>query len=281
MSLRNFKVEKYLKDGETTYGQRENIEKMADALTERGYDNVVAIGIGGTWAEWYPVVHYMKHKTDLPVYLCNAAELLVRKDRDFLTKNSLVVTASASGDTKEILQAVQMCKDEGIEVCGFTKNAETPLAKLLDKAVYNACGDCEDSYLMYFMFGLRLLYKREEFDEYEEWADQMKNLHKNLLRFREEFEPEAASIAKKYARQPYNIFVGSVFRHESSVMIIDHRSLGVFLPFSDIERRNVFNQVFEPHGTDKSRDYAKDHKDSEYRQKDLSGSVSDQGFAVF
>ena len=25
--------------------------KMADELTERGYDNVVAIGIGGTWAE--------------------------------------------------------------------------------------------------------------------------------------------------------------------------------------------------------------------------------------
>ena len=209
MSLRNFKVEKYLQDGETTYGQREAIEKMADELTERGYDNVVAIGIGGTWAEWYPVVHYMKHKTDLPVYLCNAAELLVREDRRFLTPNSLVVTASASGDTKEILEAVKMCKDEGIEVCGFTKNEESPLAKLLDRAVYNACGDCEDSYLMYFMFGLRLLYKRGEFDDYVEWADQMKDLHKNLLRFREEFEPQAAAIAKKYARMPYNIFVGS------------------------------------------------------------------------
>jgi fructoselysine-6-phosphate deglycase len=209
MELRNFKTEKYLKDGENTYAQRAAIEKMADELTERGYKNVVAIGIGGTWAEWYPVIHYMKHRTDLPVYLCNAAELLVREDRNFLTKDSLVVTASASGDTKEILEATKMCKEEGIEVCGFTKDEDTQLAKLLDRAVYNSCGDCEDSYLMYFMFALRLLYNRGEFDEYIDWADQMKNLHKNLLRFREEFEADAAAIAKKYARKDYNIFVGS------------------------------------------------------------------------
>lgn len=209
MSLRNFNVEKYLKDGETTYAQRKNIEKMADELNERGYDNIIAIGIGGTWAEWYPVVHYVKHRSCVPVYLCNAAELMVREDRDFLTERSLVVTASASGDTKEILEAVKMCREMGIEVAGFTKNEETPLAKLLSRAVYNACGDCEDSYLMYFMFALRLLYDRGEFDEYPEWADQMKNLHKNLLRFREEFESDAAAIAKKYSRQPYNIFVSS------------------------------------------------------------------------
>ena len=49
---------------------------------------------------------------------------------------------------------------------------------------------------MYFMFALRLLYDRGEFDEYVDWADQMKVLHKNLLRFREEFETDAAAIAK-------------------------------------------------------------------------------------
>ena len=164
MSLRNVDAEKYLRDGETTYTQRENIEKMADELHQRGYDNIVAIGIGGTWAEWYPVVHFIKHRSDVPVYLCNAAELMVREDKDFLTERSLVVTASASGDTKEIVEAVKMCNEKGIDVVGFTKNSETPLAKLLKRAVYNACGDCEDSYLMYFMFALRLLYDRGEFE---------------------------------------------------------------------------------------------------------------------
>ena len=207
--MRNFDVDKYLEDGKTAYGQRKNIEDLADKLTLQGYRNIVVIGIGGTWAEWLPVVTVMRHHTDLPIYLENAAELCVKSDKHFLTPDSLVLTASASGDTKEILEAVKMCKKMGIKVAGFSKNAETPLAKELDYLIANPCGDCEDSYLMFFLLGLRLLFNRGEFDSYPKFADQMAKLHDNLLRIREEFEPKAAEIARSYAKEPYNIFVGS------------------------------------------------------------------------
>lgn len=207
--MRNFDIEKYMEDGKKAYGQRANIEALADKLTKRGYDNIVVIGIGGTWAEWSPVVHVMKHYTEIPIYLENAAELCVKTNKKFLTKNSLVITASASGDTKEILEAVKMCKEMGIEVAGFSKNSETQLAKLLDYLISNPCGDCEDSYLMFYMLGLRLLYNRGEYPNYVKFADQMANLHKNLIRVREEFEPRAAEIARAYAKEPYNIFVSS------------------------------------------------------------------------
>lgn len=207
--MRNFDVNKYIEEGKTTYSKRKDIEELADKVTRRGYNNIVIIGIGGTWAEWHPVVHVMKHYTDLPIYLENAAELCIKKDKRYLTKDSLVLTVSASGDTKEILQAVKMCKEMGIEVAGFTKNNETPLAKELDYIIANPCGDCEDSYMMFFMLGLRLLYNRGEFPNYEKFADQMGVLHENLLRIREEFEPRAAEIARAYAKEPYNIFVGS------------------------------------------------------------------------
>ena len=207
--MRNFDVEKYLAEGTAAYGKRADIETMADKLTERGYKNIVIIGIGGTWAEWNPVVHVMRHYTDLPIYLENAAELCIRTDKRFLTKESLVITASASGDTKEILEAVKMCRKMGIEVAGFTKNMETPLAKELDYIIANPCGDCEGSYLMFFLLGLRLLYNRGEFPGYIKFADQMGNLYSNLVKIREEFEPKAAEIARAYAKEPYNIFVGS------------------------------------------------------------------------
>ena len=207
--LRNFDLTKYLEGGKTTYGQRENIEKMADRITEKGFENIVILGIGGTWAEWYPVKLVMEQYTDMPVILENAGEFLVKKNKKYLSEKSCVLTASASGDTKEILKAVKMVKEMGISVYGFTKNSETPLAKLLTEAVYNPCGDCEDSYLMYFMLGLRLLCNRGEFDDYPRWADQMKNLHTNLVRVREEFEPRAKELACKYAKEPYTMFVGS------------------------------------------------------------------------
>lgn len=207
--MRNFDVAKYLEDGKTAYGQRKNIEALADQLTKRGYKNIVIIGIGGTWAEWSPVVQVMRHHTDMPIYLENAAELCIKTDKRYLTKDSLVITASASGDTKEILAAVKMCQEMGIEVAGFSKNAETPLGKILNYLIANPCGDCEDSYLMFFLLGLRLLYNRGEFPDYVLFADQMANLHDNLVRIREEFEPRAAEIARAYAKEPYNIFVGS------------------------------------------------------------------------
>jgi fructoselysine-6-phosphate deglycase len=207
--MRNFDAEKYMAEGEAAYGKRADIEAMADKLAKRGYNNIVVIGIGGTWAEWAPAVHVMRHYTDLPIYLENAAELCIKTDRRFLTKDSLVITASASGDTREILDAAGLCKDLGIEVAGFTKSLETPLAKELDYLITNPCGDCEGSYLMFFLFGLRLLYNRGEFPDYPKFADQMGGLYQNLLRIREEFEPRAAAIARAYAKEPYSIFVGS------------------------------------------------------------------------
>jgi fructoselysine-6-phosphate deglycase len=84
--MRNFDMEKYLADGKTAYGKRADIESLADKLTQRGFHNIVVIGIGGTWAEWSPVVHVMRHYTDLPIYLENAAELCVKRIRDILPK---------------------------------------------------------------------------------------------------------------------------------------------------------------------------------------------------
>ena len=49
--MRNFDVKKYIEEGKTTYSKRKDIEALADKVTARGYNNIVIIGIGGTWAE--------------------------------------------------------------------------------------------------------------------------------------------------------------------------------------------------------------------------------------
>lgn len=208
MALRNFNTEKYLKDGEKTYALRGQIEALIDRLTAQEYDSVCLLGIGGTWAEWYPVVEVAKKYTDFPIYLENAAEFMV-KDKKYLSDKTLVFTSSASGDTKEILNAVKWCKQAGINVYGFTKDETTPLAELLTDPVYNDCGDCEHSYLIYYFVVLRILKNRGEFPQYDRWADQMKNIFKVLIDAREKFEPQAVEIAKNYALEPYTMFTGS------------------------------------------------------------------------
>lgn len=209
MALRNFRSKDYLGEGEKTYALRGQIEEIIDKITAKEYDSVMCLGIGGTWAEWYPVIEVAKKYTDLPIYLENAAEFLVKKDKRYLSDKTLVFTSSASGDTLEIVKAVKMCKEMGINVYGFTKDETTPLAKLLTDPVYNACGDCEHSYLIYYFVMLRILKNRGEFPQYDRWADQMKNIFPNLMKAREQFEPQAAEIARKYALEPYTMFTGS------------------------------------------------------------------------
>lgn len=207
--MRNFDLEEYMKESKAAYGRRGDIEKMADTLHARGYNNIVVIGIGGTWAEWHPVVHIARHYTDVPIYLENAAELCIKQDKRYLTKDSLVVTSSESGNTKEVVEAVKMCKDMGIQVACLTKNADSQLGQLCDYVVPDCTGDCEHAYMMCFMFMLRLLWNRGEFPSYEKFANQMEKLPENLVRIREEFEPRAAEIARNYAKEPYSIFTGS------------------------------------------------------------------------
>jgi fructoselysine-6-phosphate deglycase len=207
--LKNFDVDKYLNGGKETYAQRQNIEALADELAQKDYDNIVMVGIGGTWMEWYPVAMYLRRLSNFPVYLENAAEFVLSKDKPYLSQKSLVLTASASGTTKEILEAVKYCNRKDIDVYGFTKDETTPLDKLLKKSIYNPMGDCEDSYLMYFMLTLRIYEQWGHFKEYKRWADQMAVLHENLLRFRNEFEPRGEIIAQKYHDAPLTMIVGS------------------------------------------------------------------------
>lgn len=205
----NFDSEKYLADGKQVLETIPAIEAVMDKLVTRGYDNVVFFGIGGTWADWNCVLSIARRYTDLPLYLENAAELMVRKDKRYLTPRSLVITASVSGDTKEIVACAKMCREMGIEVVGFTKNNETPLGKYVDYLIPITVGGSDNAYMLYFTLILYLLSKRGEYADYALWKAQLPGVHEELIRIREEFDPRARELARKYHKEPYNMWIGS------------------------------------------------------------------------
>mgnify|MGYP000482012101 CR=1 FL=1 len=156
MALKKFDAEKYLKDGAKTYSLRGEVEALIDRITAKEYDSVCMIGIGGTWAEWYPVVEVAKKYTDLPIYLENAGEFLV-KNKKHITDKTLVFTSSASGNTMEILKAVTYSQDKDINVYGFTKYETTPLPTMLPNPIYTACVDFDHYYFLYYFVMLLIL----------------------------------------------------------------------------------------------------------------------------
>lgn len=203
-----FNEEEYLKGGAYTMSLLDRMKDVAVKVHETGYQNIFFIGIGGTWAQFHPIVYAMKKYSDADIYLENAAELIVNGNRR-LTKDSLVITASTSGNTKEVVEAIGMCKKLGSHIVVFTGNPESAMAKQADDLIQNDVADCEDSYLMFYLFVLKLLQLRGEFDDYDCFAEQMHKLHSNLVRIREEFDPIADDVAKRFYQEPYNIYTGS------------------------------------------------------------------------
>lgn len=207
--LPKFDIDKYLSEGEKIYGQRAEVEAVADKVWEAGFKNIVLLGIGGTEFELQPIEYVMKRKSDIDVTLVNAADANTVHPKN-ITKDTVVITASASGDTKEIVEASKWMVEAGAHVVAFTKKSG-PLGQIAQTVIEAnvTTGMCEYSYLLFDFLAFRILYKKGDFSEYVAFADQMKGIFKNLLDIRIQFDAKAEAMAKKHYNAPYSIFVGS------------------------------------------------------------------------
>ena len=187
---------------------RPDAERAADELTKRGYKNIFFTAVGGSLAPMMAIGEMAKQTTTLPVFIEQAAELLVRGNKN-LSKDSIVVTMSKSGDTKETVAIAKWCKEQGITVVCLTKNPESPLAENSEYVIpMRHENGVEYEYMLLYWFFFRLLKNNGEFDDYDTFADQLEKLPENLIKAKAKFEPVAAEIGKKYYKEPYMMWIG-------------------------------------------------------------------------
>lgn len=209
IQLSKFDTEEYLQDGDATIEACARAKEMAEEIHRQGYENIFLLGIGGTYDELDMVRYFMNKYSEVEVHLVNAAEFNVL-GHNRLKRESLVVTASASGDTKEIVKAVKDITEQGVRVVAFTRE-DTPLGQLATTVISApvATGRCDFTYLLFEAFALRLLNLRGDFARYDDFMSQTRNLFRDLVDIRIKFEDRAVQIAADYAKEPYTIFVGS------------------------------------------------------------------------
>lgn len=205
----NFDTEKYLEDGVTSYQKREDVEKLAVEIAKGGFDNIYLMGIGGTEFELYHLYYMLDKYFDVDISLISAADYFLKKDKK-LTDKSLVVTASSSGNTVELIKAVKEFQKRGVRVVSFTK-LDSELAKYSTHVVEEAAvtGKVEFSYLLQTIFLYKILNEIGQFDDYNEFADQLKGIFKDLVGIRETFDKRADFIASKIYDAEHTIFTAS------------------------------------------------------------------------
>ena len=215
IEIMNFDQEGYLADGKAAVEAGKKMIELADRVADEGYDAVFLMGVGGTWDELMQLEYLMNKfgDNDLEVYLLHAAEWNVMGHKR-MTERSVVLTASESGTTPEVLEAVKKLKQMGVRTFAMTKpegliGQAVGAENCIRMASNHGAGGCEMGYYLADCFGLRLLNRRGCFPKFDLFIEQTENVWAELLDMRKRFEPKAEEFARKYGLAPYTMFIGS------------------------------------------------------------------------
>ena len=107
-----------------------------------------------------------------------SAELLV-EGNNHLTDKTLVFMASKSGDTKETVAAAKYVKEKGATIVSVLGVDNSPLGELSDYSVVYKDGRPQE-YVLYMLIG-KLLENKGFFNDYKQFADELKNLPAALV----------------------------------------------------------------------------------------------------
>jgi len=124
---------------DVSLGQRAALEALAARVIGAGLRNVYMTGSGGGLITFGPLQYQLERRAStFPVFALSANELIYRSPVG-LAAGSLVLLASNTGTTPEVVAAARFAKERGATVAAFTRRADSPLAAASD-AVF-AYGD--------------------------------------------------------------------------------------------------------------------------------------------
>ena len=193
--LRSFNEEETRKSINGALALRGQIEKIIDQIWEDGFDSIFFMGIGGTWASAMQVEVYMRGKSALPVFVENAAEFLTTGNKRF-TDRSVMIYSSVSGNTKEMVELVKKVKQIGARVFAFI---DTPGSVLTEEGNYDYLITYKmNEQLKFYMVANYLMYKNNEFPDYDSYNKQMEQyLAEALIDVEKKADAWAYDFAKK------------------------------------------------------------------------------------
>ncbi|MCD7839169.1 MAG: SIS domain-containing protein [Erysipelotrichaceae bacterium] len=202
----NFNKELMLENGQYIYNQRDYIEQIATAVCNEGFSNIFISSVGGSQAMMDPFYDMINEMSDIPVYKI-LSSVVIYTDHNQINKDSLILMASKSGDTKETLEAAKYFKDKGCRIISIIGANHSPLEQLSDYSVIYGDGRPQEL-ILYLLIG-KILHIKGYFDHYPKFALELKNLPAVLVKVREEFDDKAITFCQNYYQEPYSIWIAS------------------------------------------------------------------------
>ena len=205
LAMFHFNEEMIRKEHENGLSIIKKTQETVDQICRDGYENIFYIGIGGTILYAGQFGHIVKQMgSRLPLYLENAADFNV-VGNPFFGKDSVVVIASISGDTKEIVEMVDIVQKAGARVIGYVEKEDSPLYKACDYVISTTGGE----YYFWYAVTLRFLANNGEFPKYDQFMEEIKNLPENIVEIYKKSDAKAKAFADAYCDSPLTYLVAS------------------------------------------------------------------------
>ncbi|WP_430599662.1 SIS domain-containing protein [Enterococcus sp. DIV0179] len=189
---------------------KNGIEKIADKISKDGYKNIFFIASGGSWVVSQTFEYYWKQHSSIPVFNEIAAEYVLSNNKQ-VTRDSIVILQSKSGDTTETVKAAQMLKEKNIRTIGIVRKGDSPLANSVTypivENVVNLDGSDPENVAMIFLL-FRLLYNQNEFAQYDKLVKSLENLPQALVSVRKQADKFAEDFSNNFYQEEYQMWVG-------------------------------------------------------------------------
>lgn len=206
--MRGFNLEEYLTSAQHIISSRKKAEEVATEIHDYGYDNLFFTSVGGSLAPMMAIHEFAQELTRLDVYVEQAAELLTKGNKK-LTKNSIVITLSKSGDTHESVEIAKWCRQQNIRVVAITKEANSPLGIQASWHIpMQHKNGVEYEYMLLYWLFFRLLFLNGDFPQWTRFSSQLEQLPKNLLQAKLKFDTRADDLARQYHNSDYMMWTG-------------------------------------------------------------------------
>ena len=204
----DFDEKKVLEKADKLYALRDEFEAIADAVCEKGFDNILFTSAGGSLAALEPYCYIMKSMSKIPTFTEIPAELMTTGN-PMVTDKTLAILTSKSGDTKETVAVAKWLKEKNVTTVSFCGEPESPLKAVTD---YSVCyGDADPHDLCALFVITKIMYNKGEFDAYPKFIEELKNFGNVLV----SVSKAADEYGKKYAAlfeekdKEYQMWIGS------------------------------------------------------------------------
>lgn len=204
------KIDIYQKMIKKGINQREKIENTMQEILQKDIQNIFLVGCGGSLAVMNPLKYILETNSSLPVYVYNSSEFLAIKPKNF-NENSLVITSSYSGKTKETVDSSEYAKEVGAITIGFTGEADSPLGNSVDYVFANKAdeGVTDSKMVMLYQIIFNILKYKDDYKYYDEMMEAMEKLPDLLVDVKYKVEDRAEKFAADYQDAEFFMTLGA------------------------------------------------------------------------